>query len=317
MKHWKIYLFVFSLGISGARDLPAASKVGTWETEWKDEARHRAIPVKIYYPMESKPHPVLLFSHGLGGTREGYGYLGESWASQGYVSIHLQHIGSDDAVWKGKGLLEVKATMKTALTPQNSQDRYRDVHFALDQLDRLNREAGPLQGKIDAQTVGLAGHSFGAWTTLTGLGVSGPGMEAKADPRIKAAIAMSSPWVRGSSGYDQVKTPCLHMTGTEDDGGALTTTTVADRRKPFDLMQPGPQFLITFQGGDHMVFSGRSRLRPKATDAHFHDLILELTGKFWDAYVKGDAKARSWLEGAEPAQVLGRDAVWEKRNLSP
>ena len=39
---------------------------------------------------------MIVFSHGLGGTRDGYEYLGRHWASYGYVSVHLQHKGSDD-----------------------------------------------------------------------------------------------------------------------------------------------------------------------------------------------------------------------------
>ena len=42
--------------------------------------------------------PVVLFSHGLGGSREGYGYLGSYWAAHGYVAVHLQHIGSDETM---------------------------------------------------------------------------------------------------------------------------------------------------------------------------------------------------------------------------
>jgi len=71
--------------------------------EWVDSSRNnRVVPVKIYYPEsdEGKSWPMIIFSHGLGGTREGYAYLGEYWAKNGFISVHLQHAGSDDAVWK-------------------------------------------------------------------------------------------------------------------------------------------------------------------------------------------------------------------------
>jgi predicted dienelactone hydrolase len=45
------------------------------------------------------PFPVIVFSHGLGGSREGYKYLGRHWASYGYVAVHVEHLGSDTAAF--------------------------------------------------------------------------------------------------------------------------------------------------------------------------------------------------------------------------
>ena len=72
--------------------------------DWVDSARNnRPVPVKIYSPEKGAgPFPVIVFSHGLGGSREAYEYLGRHWASYGYVVAHLQHAGSDDQVWKGQ-----------------------------------------------------------------------------------------------------------------------------------------------------------------------------------------------------------------------
>src|SRR2546423_15576637 len=60
--------------------------------DWLDGKRERKVPVKIYFPKSGNAaFPVIIFSHGLGGSREGYEYLGRHWASHGYVSVHLQH----------------------------------------------------------------------------------------------------------------------------------------------------------------------------------------------------------------------------------
>src|ERR1700712_4732620 len=69
---------------------PGPFAVGNLEQVWHDAARNRDVPVKIYYPKtdagkESGRSPVIIFSHGLGGSREGYSYLGEHWASCGYI----------------------------------------------------------------------------------------------------------------------------------------------------------------------------------------------------------------------------------------
>ena len=66
-----------------------------------DATRNRDLPVRVYLPTNTTPEPVVLFSHGLGGTRAGSVFLGEHWAARGYVAVFLQHPGSDDSVWKG------------------------------------------------------------------------------------------------------------------------------------------------------------------------------------------------------------------------
>ena len=42
----------------------------------QDDDRDRAIPIRVFLPPTPRPAPVVLFSHGLGGSREGNAYLG-------------------------------------------------------------------------------------------------------------------------------------------------------------------------------------------------------------------------------------------------
>jgi predicted dienelactone hydrolase len=68
------------------------------EFDWVDAARSRAVPVRLYWPHAATPGakvPLVLFSHGIGGSRRGYSYLGQHWATHGYASLHVQHVGSD------------------------------------------------------------------------------------------------------------------------------------------------------------------------------------------------------------------------------
>ena len=39
--------------------------------------------------------PLVVFSHGIGGSRLGYTWLGRNFARHGIASLHLQHVGSD------------------------------------------------------------------------------------------------------------------------------------------------------------------------------------------------------------------------------
>src|ERR1043166_7563974 len=95
--HW---LPIAALTLLLATPLRATNEVATAKFDWLDTKRERTVPVKIYYPSTGNgPFPIIIFSHGLGGSRDGYEYLGRYWTSHGYVSVHVQHIGSDDAVW--------------------------------------------------------------------------------------------------------------------------------------------------------------------------------------------------------------------------
>jgi len=132
----------------------------------KDEKRSREIPIRVYLPKDKTPAAVVLFSHGLGGTREGCAYLGNHWALRGYVAVFLQHPGSDDSVWKDKPLAERLPAMQKAANLENFQLRVQDVTVVLDQLELWNKTGShDLAGRLDLRRIGMSGHSFGAVTT--------------------------------------------------------------------------------------------------------------------------------------------------------
>lgn len=85
---------------------PAAVSEGsaaeTLELTVTDSGRNRQIPVRVVLPCPRpiRPAPVILFSHGLGGSRQSSQYLGDHWAARGYVVVCPQHHGSDEAVWQ-------------------------------------------------------------------------------------------------------------------------------------------------------------------------------------------------------------------------
>ena len=304
--------------------LPAAgtNEVEIVRCEWFDARRDRKVPAKIYLPKSGRgPFPVIVFSHGLGGSRDGYAYLGRHWASCGYVSVHVQHKGSDDSVWKGKAQ-PLEAMREAIKDPASSANRPADIKFAVDQLEKINGETPPLRGKLDLKCLGMAGHSYGAWTTLAIAGESAAlsGREAKfADPRFKAAIAMSAPapTVKQKELLDRtfaaVKIPILHMTGTLDDS-PIGETKAAERRVPFDHISGADQYLVTFSGGDHMIFSGRGRMLGDAKkDTAFQNYILMASSAFWDAYLKEDSRAKSWLAGGSFEKTLGKKGTFEKK----
>jgi predicted dienelactone hydrolase len=295
------------------------AEVETMDLDWKDSKRDRDVPVRLYVPKGDGPFPIIIFSHGLGGSRQGYAYLGKHWASHGYVVVHLQHKGSDDSVWK-ESKQRLEAMRKAARDPANLRNRPLDVRFAIDQMEKLNKD-GTLKGRLDLDRVGMAGHSFGAYTTLAAAGQTFFPLLGKpvslGEPRIKAAIAMSpnAPARKTdlAKEFGSIKVPIFHLTGTRDDGVGITEAKPADRRVPYDNIKGAPQYLLIFKDGDHMVFAA-ARRRPGEgkKDALFHGLNRMSTTAFWDAHLKGDSKARDWLTG-EFKKRLGAEGTFESK----
>jgi predicted dienelactone hydrolase len=209
---------------------------------------------------------------------------------------------------------------QAAADPRNSLERPADIHFTLDRLERLQSEEGPLKGRMDLGRIGMAGHSFGAYTTMaiagqTFFAPAGRGFTAD-DWRVKAAIIMSPSAPRNRDRLDEayggIRIPMLHMTGTKDDT-PISDTKAADRRIAFEHIKGADQYLVIFEDGGHMVYTGRKRLRgdDNHRDARFLDLIRQSTTAFWDAYLKKDPAAKRWL--ASFGDVLGVEGTLEKR----
>lgn len=339
MKHSRIYILIAILVLTAAGCRAAAGKnasapgkysVGVLTYEWRDDSRNRDVPVKIYYPEKAQGLlPVVIFSHGLGGSRDGYEYLGRGWASEGCVSVHVQHKGSDSDVLHS--LRPIQAMRRAAADPQNATDRPKDISFVIDRLETIDSGAGPLKGRLDMERIGVGGHSFGAYTTLAAAGMvfsmQGRREVSFADPRVKAAIAMSTPAFGSETDYDStsgtielpiydstygaIRIPIMHMTGTLDES---PITSAPERRVPYDHIEGADQYLIVFTGGDHMIFSGRGRFSRKGDkDAMFQDLILRSSIKFWNAYLEGDAEAERWLKGGGLRELLAGKATLEEK----
>jgi predicted dienelactone hydrolase len=215
------------------------------------------------------------------------------------------------------------------MKPINASNRVVDVYFAITELERMNKEPGPLKGKLDLQHIGVAGHSYGAWTTLV---VGGENViredgtafrPAVKDPRIKALIPMSAPVPTREhvdDAFGSIDLPCFHMTGTLDDS-PVAETKAADRRLPFDHMtgKVADEYLLTFNGGDHMVFSGRlSQRSSRAEHDHaFQTYIKEGSTAFWDAYLKGNNAAKKWLADGGFKRELGPEGTFEEKLATP
>lgn len=295
-------------------------EVVTDRAEWHDQTRKRSVPIKVYSPSlpREKSCPVIVFSHGLGGSREGCEYLGRMWASHGFLSIHPQHQGSDEAVWKGR-LRPIRALKASFEDPTSLQNRVADLQFVLNALEKHVADTTPLGRMADMNRVGIAGHAFGALAALSLCGQHVANLaeiENLPDPRVKAILALSSPVLFGEvdhrDAYKAIRVPTLHMTGTNDDS-PVGPTRAAHRRIPFDHTHGAERFLVTLTGADHLSFSGHLRDRAAKEDPHYQDRIAAASTAFWLAYLVDAGHLQSWLADGGMEGIVGDAGLVEYR----
>lgn len=303
--------------------LPGAPLAAPADFTVHDAKRDRDLPIRVYLPAEKKTAPVVLFSHGLGGSRENNPYLGKHWSARGYVVVVVQHPGSDESVWKGQAPAGIPMAMKQAASAQNLLLRVADIPAVLDQLQRWNAESGhALHERLDLAHVGMSGHSFGAVTTQAVSGQSLPiGGTRFTDSRIKAALPMS-PSVPATGNaeraFGSVKLPWLLMTGTKDvariGGMTLGASDIASRLGVYPALPPGDKYELVLKDAEHGAFGERALPGEGAKqNPNHHRVILALSTAFWDAYLKGDAAAKAWLTGEGPRSVLEKEDRWQRK----
>lgn len=281
----------------------------TVDETWTDKAHDREIPVRLRLPETPEKVPVIVFSHGLGGSRAGGAEWGAHWVSHGFAVIHVQHPGSDEALWKDKPAAERLAGLAHGITLQQFANRIADVKFVLDELERRQFPS------LDLRRVGMSGHSFGAVTTLY-LGGQQPalGRAAVADlsePRFVAFLAFSPQATAGSDPRAQFQgftRPALLVTGTLDGQPFPGLGATAEQRLvPFEAMPAGGnKFELVIDQADHMFFNGTRGLRDvgapgragidfAAVEARGYPVVKAVTAAYWQAYLRDDRAATGWL----------------------
>jgi predicted dienelactone hydrolase len=271
-----------------------ASPVGVIPTATiHDAQRNKDVEISIEYPTRGGPFPVIVWSHGYGGSNQAYEPLVSYWVSNGYVVIRPSHADAGaladlmrdtirDAYQQRPQERDQRRQQRPQPQPATAQppspppfrpnpmeaiwekerepqwrDRAADIVLVLDQLNELKTRFPELRDKIDTSRIGVGGHSYGA---LTAMMVGGVGMPA--DRRVKALLLMSPPGPATNRGLTEqsflsLRLPVMFMTGTRDRG-ATETEDANWRKKAFELAQAGDKYLVVLEGATHTTFTGRS-----------------------------------------------------------
>lgn len=131
--------------------------------------------------------PLLLFSHGLNGSRYQNSFLLPELASQGYVIASIEHAGAASGTVFEDGSVGHTTPFDSVVfnEPFSSREIRKwsaDQRFVLDEIERLSRAGQfPFGPSIDLEQAGAFGHSFGGATSAATLTV---------DQRFRAGINM-------------------------------------------------------------------------------------------------------------------------------
>jgi len=191
--------------------------------------------------------PLAVFSPGLGGTENGYPYLGEGLRDSGWLTIVVGHKESGPkpmmgAVWKSgmhNGMLEM------VTDPALYRDRLMDIGAALKWANEQCHR--PFRA--------LLGHSMGSETVMFEAGAANK-LGVRGEDRFDAYVAISTSGpgsIFPEHAWNKIGKPLYVLTGTEDKGleGGWQWRTA-----PFDDLPAGCHWLGVIDGATHLNFAG-------------------------------------------------------------
>ncbi|KAK4511519.1 uncharacterized protein ATC70_012734 [Mucor velutinosus] len=163
---------------------------------------------------QQKPFPVIVFSHGLGGNRLIYSSICSDLASHGFVVVAIEHRDGSASLAKG---IDDEWIQYDNVPPEiwgfrHHQLRHRvsEVDLCLAGLDAIALEglndanAPHFKGKLDMNSLVMAGHSFGGATTMLTLN--------EKDTRFQCGVLLD-PWAQPlmmmADKHVQIKKPVI------------------------------------------------------------------------------------------------------------
>lgn len=279
---------------------------------------NREVALKFYYPDNQSltDIPLVVWSHGLGGSIDGAAFISRFLAQNGYAVLHVNHLGSDSGLWEGKPGHPWDIIRETNIPRSASLARFMDVPFVLDNMHEFFAAYPDVKDRIDYNNIGMSGHSFGAMTTQVMMGMMFPDeqgiLQDYSDSRFKCGILYSPVPEFHLSGslpdtvYAPINRPLFHMTGTDDSSPVEGFG--YERRLDVYNHSRGERCLMILKDGDHMIYNGSRGKLGQNPNRERHEEIIKIAAlAYWDAKLKGDKDAWTWLTGDGFATYLNGD----------
>ena len=289
---------------------PYKSGMGPAKTARADLVKLGELQLRVTYPEGRAKCAVILFSHGLYGSRRGYEPLATFWASHGYVCIQPDHPDS-----RALGRMERQDTMR------QWKKRPQQVSLIIDRLAEIEKLVPALRDRLDRRRIGMGGHSYGAHTAQLLAGVKPRfGRHQLADPRIKAFLWLSPQGEGGlfdERSWEGVRAPVMLISGSKDQSplnpkhdaewrlGAWHHLPASDSRR-----------ILVFVDSMHQGFGGISGVAWPGAGPRNDDqvkLTRQVSLAFFDAYVRGESQAAEWLASGAAKQAYGLKLRYERK----
>ncbi len=267
--------------------------------------------------------PLVAFSHGYGGHRRQSTFLCTHLASHGYVVAAVDHTGNTSI-----DILQLVMTLQmggSAPPPEPILLEFIELR-PLDVRFMIDRVLAELDGRVDLERIGMAGHSFGGWTTLA---------TTARDTRIRAALPLApaggasdlpvGPLVDSAVAFHWTReVPTLFIVADRD-----TLLPLRGMRELYGRT-PSPKRMIVLENADHMHFCDRVeeihelfRLMPQdplfaaiqqavppitelCPGEHANLAVRALGLAHMDAHLRGDEGAARFLAGDLPGALAAR-----------
>jgi predicted dienelactone hydrolase len=272
------------------------------------------------------PYPLLVFSHGYGGSGIAYVYLTEALAARGWIVACPDHHDKDSSVRIRTGPNEdldrvrlMRDAEKIAASSPTDQGKYfyrlEEMKLALDDI-LASKRFGPL---IARNRIAVAGHSFGGFTAL---GLCGT-IRKYYDPRIKAVLLFSpqaGAYLYTADELKKVRVPSMVFMGSREENQRRGSATVMElMTKMYKNVSP-PKYFLEIRGAGHFsfnndCFSNTFMARLLSGTKKQFEVIRRYSIAFLEKYVTGRGDPEDVLGHRDPMLTryerdLGTNAAW-------
>ncbi|MGK7917247.1 MAG: alpha/beta hydrolase, partial [Prochloraceae cyanobacterium] len=298
-----------------------------------DTSRQRQLTVDIYKPQtwrEGKT-PVVVASHGLASNRQHYEELAPHLASYGFVVAVPQHPGSDSIYLEDM----LQGYHRDLFKLNEFIDRPLDLSYVLDELERRNDTE--FEGRLNLESVGVIGHSFGGYTALAiaGAQIDFEGLERECnkviwDPELSLllqcralelprqtydfrdqrvqAVAVLNPVTRymfAPQDLSRIQIPIVIGAGEKDP----VTPAAREQLLPFTFLTTSDRFFMLLEGQAHVDISQMDagatralesllRVKKLLNPELFYKYANATATAFFEYYIANNADARPYLQSS-------------------
>lgn len=238
----------------------------------------RTIVTGITHPTTGGPYPLLVLSHGASGHPDEYAETIPRWAADGFVVATPTFPLTNG---------DVPGALANVGDVVNQPG---DVSFVIDEVLEANEDpSSPLHGLVDADAIGVVGHSLGGATTWAVAFDT-----ATRDERIDSVVIFASftmPMPEGELDLDS-GLPLLVLHGDADD------VPIDSDLAAYELAAP-PKWFVTLLGAEH-------RLAFTDEESPYDELVTRTVLAFWHGTLGDDAEALEQVTTAATDPELSR-----------